>query len=286
MKISEIIEQLVVNEVIANYPKGYKKLTGGTTSRLYLIEGKEQCVVKLNEPEVIEEEAYFLNFYENDSLFPKLLYVDPLNRYIVYSFIPGSTSYDVGNKRDVLCTLVQEVIHTYKVTMEMEQWGWKEEPVDSWQDFLLKRVMEASENLKTYIIEEDFRIVLEFVHSPNRHSHSNQPYLLHGDCGFHNFIFKENKLYGVIDPLPVLGDPIYDLIYAFCSTPEDLTKETIDYVVEQCVFHKNKKGKVLYEEVIIGLYLRLETCIRHHPEDLEDYLKAWRYWMSLIRWKI
>lgn len=283
MKISEIIEQLVVNEVIANYPKGYKKLTGGTTSRLYLIEGKEQCVVKLNEPEVIEEEAYFLNFYENDSLFPKLLYVDPLNRYIVYSFIPGSTSYDVGNKRDVLCTLVQEVIHTYKVTMEMEQWGWKEEPVDSWQDFLLKRVMEASENLKTYIIEEDFRIVLEFVHSPNRHSHSNQPYLLHGDCGFHNFIFKENKLYGVIDPLPVLGDPIYDLIYAFCSTPEDLTKETIDYVVEQCVFHKNKKGKVLYEEVIIGLYLRLETCIRHHPEDLEDYLKAWCYWMNLIR---
>ncbi|MEH7459347.1 aminoglycoside phosphotransferase family protein [Bacillus sp. JJ1127] len=283
MDISEIIEQLVVNEVIANYPKGYKKLTGGTTSRLYLIEGKEQCVVKLNEPEVIEEEAYFLNFYENDSLFPKLLYVDPLNRYIVYSFIPGSTSYDVGNKRDVLCTLVQEVIHTYKVTMEMEQWGWKEEPVDSWQDFLLKRVMEASENLKTYIIEEDFRIVLEFVHSPNRHSHSNQPYLLHGDCGFHNFIFKENKLYGVIDPLPVLGDPIYDLIYAFCSTPEDLTKETIDYVVEQCVFHKNKKGKVLYEEVIIGLYLRLETCIRHHPEDLEDYLKAWCYWMNLIR---
>ncbi|MFJ8530333.1 aminoglycoside phosphotransferase family protein [Bacillus sp. NPDC094106] len=282
MKISEIIEQLVVNEVITNYPKEYKKLTGGTTSRLYLIEGKEQCVVKLNGPKVIEEEAYFLNFYENDSLFPKLLYVDPLNRYIVYSFIPGSTSYDGGNKRDVLCTLVQEVIHTYKVTMEMNQWGWKEEPVDSWQDFLLKRVMEASENLKTYIIEEDFRTVLEFVHSPNRHLHSNQPFLLHGDCGFHNFIFKENKLYGVIDPLPVLGEPIYDLIYAFCSTPEDLTKETIDRVVEQSVFQKSKKGKVLYEEVIIGLYLRLETCIRHHPEDLGDYLKAWRYWMNLI----
>ena len=286
MDISEIIEQLVVNEVITNYPKEYKKLTGGTTSRLYLIEGKEQCVVKLNEPKVIEEEAYFLDFYENESIFPKLLYVDPINRYMVYSFIPGSTSYDAGNKRDVLCTLVQEVIHTYKIIMQMDQWGWKEEPVGSWQDFLLKRVMEANENLKTYIIEEDFHIVLEFVHSTNRHTHSNQPFLLHGDCGFHNFIFKEHKLYGVIDPLPVLGDPIYDLIYAFCSTPEDLTKETIDYVVEQCVFHKNKKGKVLYEEVVIGLYLRLEICIRHHPEDLEDYLKAWRYWMDLIRWKI
>lgn len=280
MNISEIIEQLVTNEVIANYPKGYKKLTGGTTSNLYLIEGKEQCVVKLNDPKVIEEEAYFLNFYENESIFPKLLYVDPLHRYMVYSFILGSTSYDAGNKKDILFTLVQEVIHAYKVAPEINQWGWKEEPVDSWQDFLLNRVMEANENLKSYITKEEFHSVLKLVHSPNRTAHSNQPYLLHGDCGFHNFIFKEQKLYGVIDPLPVLGDPIYDLIYAFCSTPEDLTKETIDYVVEQCVFHKKKKGKVLYEEVLIGLYLRLETCVRHHPEDLEAYLKSWRYWIN------
>ncbi|MEB3052599.1 MULTISPECIES: aminoglycoside phosphotransferase family protein [Bacillus] len=283
MNISEIIEQLVVNEVITDYPKGYKKLTGGTTSRLYLLEGKEQCVVKLNEPKVIEEEAYFLDFYENESIFPKLLYIDPLNRYMVYSFIPGSTSYHARDKRDILCTLVQKVIDRYKPAMSMDQWGWKEGPVDSRQDFLLNRVMEANENVKSYITQEEFHSVLKLVHSPNRTAHSNQPYVLHGDCGFHNFIFKEHKLYGVIDPLPVLGDPIYDLIYAFCSTPEDLTKETIDYVVEQCVFHKNTKGKVLYEEVLIGLYLRLETCIRHHPEDLEAYLIAWRYWINELQ---
>ncbi|AIK37545.1 aminoglycoside/hydroxyurea antibiotic resistance kinase family protein [Bacillus pseudomycoides] len=283
MNISEIIEQLVVNEVITDYPKGYKKLTGGTISRLYLLEGKEQCVVKLNEPKVIEEEAYFLDFYENESIFPKLLYIDPLNRYMVYSFIPGSTSYHARDKRDILCTLVQKVIDRYKPAMSMDQWGWKEGPVDSRQDFLLNRVMEANENVKSYITQEEFHSVLKLVHSPNRTAHSNQPYVLHGDCGFHNFIFKEHKLYGVIDPLPVLGDPIYDLIYAFCSTPEDLTKETIDYVVEQCVFHKNTKGKVLYEEVLIGLYLRLETCIRHHPEDLEAYLIAWRYWINELQ---
>lgn len=281
MNISEIIEQLVVNEVITDYPKGYKKLTGGTTSRLYLIEGKEQCVIKLNEPKVIEEEAYFLNFYENESIFPKFLYVDPLNRYMVYSFIPGSTSYDVGNKRDALCTLVQGVINKYKVAMKMDQWGWKEGPVDSWQDFLLNRVMEANENVKSYITQEEFHSVLKLVHSPNRTAHSNQPYVLHGDCGFHNFIFKEHKLYGVIDPLPVLGDPIYDLIYAFCSTPKDLTRETIDEIVEKSIFH-NRERKFSYEEVVIVLYCRLDACMRHHPEDLEAYLKAWRYWMNLI----
>ncbi|WP_459502310.1 aminoglycoside phosphotransferase family protein [Bacillus sp. C1] len=282
MEISEIIEELVVNGVIADFPKAFKKLTGGTTSRLYLIEGKKRCVIKLNDPKVIEEEAYFLNFYKDESIFPKLLYVDPINRYMIYSFIPGSTSYHAGNKKEILCTLVQEVIHTYKPAIEMDQWGWKEEPVDSWKSFLLKRVMEARENVRAYIAEEDFHEVLKLVHSPNRTTYSNQPYVLHGDCGFHNFICKENKLYGVIDPLPVLGDPIYDFIYAFCSTPEDLTKEVINDVVEQCVFHTNKREKILYEEVVIGLYLRIETCIRHHPEDLEAYLKAWRYWMNEV----
>ena len=58
---------------------------------------------------------------------------------------------------------------------------------------------------------------------------------------FDNFIFRENRLYGVIDPLPSLGDPLYDLIYAFCSTPEDLTKEAIDYAIKPCIFHKKNE---------------------------------------------
>ncbi|MGQ0514920.1 DUF7010 family protein, partial [Bacillus sp. D-CC] len=31
----------------------------------------------------------------------------------------------------------------------------------------------------------------------------NQPFLLHGDLGFHNFIFQGNELHGVIDPAKI-----------------------------------------------------------------------------------
>ncbi|EJQ00504.1 hypothetical protein IC3_00038 [Bacillus cereus VD142] len=48
------------------------------------------------------------------------------------------------------------------------------------------------------------------------------------------------------------------------------------YAMKQCVFHKKERD--LYEEIVIGLYLRIDTCIRHHPKDLED----WRYWMNEI----
>lgn len=54
----------------------------------------------------------------------------------------------------------------------------------------------------------------------------------------------------------------------------------IGYVIKPCIFHKKERD--LYEEIVIGLYLCIDTCLRHHPKDLEDYLVAWRYWMNEI----
>lgn len=44
-----------------------KGLNGGTTSTIYLLD--EQYVVKLNESDVIREEAYFLQFYKKNDAF-------------------------------------------------------------------------------------------------------------------------------------------------------------------------------------------------------------------------
>ncbi|KAB2440887.1 phosphotransferase family protein [Bacillus luti] len=278
MDISIIAKQLVNEKVILHDPKNIKVLNGGTTSTVYLLD--TNCVVKLNEPEVIREEAYFLEFYKSTNMFPELLYKDPLSRYFVYSFLEGTTSCKPGHKRSILCKLVKEVINKYGIVPEAEGWGWKESLVQCWKEFLTTNVIEAYENVRRYISEEEYRTVLKLANSPNRGTGINQPFLLHGDFGFHNFIFRENRLHGVIDPLPVLGDPLYDLIYAFCSTPEDVTKEVINYAMKQCVFHR--KDRDLYEEIVIGLYLRIDTCLRHHPKDLEEYLVAWRYWMGEI----
>lgn len=275
MDISVIAAQLVKEKVISHDPNSIKVLNGGTTSTVYLLD--EEYVVKLNEAEVIREEANFLSFYEGNTLFSKLLYNEPFHKYIVYSFLEGSTSCEQGDKRITLRTLVKEVINKYERVSDVDGWGWKENPVQSWNGFLTTNVMETHENVKRYISEEEYRTVLKLA---NRDAGVEQPFLLHGDLGFHNFIFQENKLHGVIDPLPVLGDPIYDLIYAFCSTAEDLTKETIHYAMKQCVFHR--KDRDLYEEIVIGLYLRIDTCLRHHPKDLEGYLAAWRYWMDEV----
>jgi hypothetical protein len=39
---------------------------------------------------------------------------------------------------------------------------------------------------------------------------------------------------------------------------------------------------VLYEDLVIVLFMRLATCLRHHADDFEEYLYAWDYWKKMI----
>lgn len=172
MDISMIAAQLVKEKVISHDPNSIKVLNGGTTSTVYLLD--EKYVVKLNEAEVIREEANFLSFYGVNTLFSKLLYKEPFYTYFVYSFLEGNTSCEQGYKRSTLRTLVKEVINQYKIVPEADGWGWKESPVQSWNEFLTGNVMEAYENVKRYINEEEYRIVLKLA---NRDAGVNQPFL-------------------------------------------------------------------------------------------------------------
>ena len=90
----------------------------------------------------------------------KAFYKEPLNRYIVYSFLEGTAFCKLGHKRSVLCKLVKEVINKYEVATEIDGWGWKENLVQSWNEFLTTNVMEAHENVRRYISEEAYRTVL------------------------------------------------------------------------------------------------------------------------------
>ena len=87
MDIQEIIKELVNKKIIHSNTIEYKQLNGGTISNLYLLGNSDNAkyVVKLNEPQVLESEAYFLDFYKDVNLLPKLLYVGQSYNYIVYS---------------------------------------------------------------------------------------------------------------------------------------------------------------------------------------------------------
>ena len=283
MDIKTIIDEITSIGIIETIVET-KQLSGGTTSKLYLLRdsANNKYVVKFNEPHVLQAESHYLAFYKNVDFLPDLLYAEPAFRYIVYSFVAGAVDYPRKNKKEMLQILVQQLVKQYRSVEEPAGWGWADELTDSWQSFLLSRANESSTILKTYLEKEDHDVVLDLIKSPNRDCELTKPYLLHGDCGVHNFIFTEEKLTGVIDPTPVYGEPLYDLIYAFCSSPDDLTKETIQSAASLLKVYENKNDRLLYEEVLIGLFFRMATCVRHHPEDFEEYLKTWDYWRNIV----
>ncbi|WP_312097213.1 aminoglycoside phosphotransferase family protein [Niallia sp.] len=279
MDIEKIIKELIQNKIIQSKQTDYEQLNGGTVSELYLLHNDgSKYVVKSNDPLITKSESNFLHTYKEINMLPKLLFVEHSNRYIVYSYINGSTHYPRKNKKEMLQELVKELINNYMPIDQNIGWGWADEPTDSWRSFLKTEIEVANKWLGSRLSREDYHFIHNLVIEI---SNERKPFLIHGDCGVHNFIFNDGKLTGVIDPTPIIGDPIYDLIYAFCSSPDDLTTETIDTAASHLVVDNVHKS-YFYEQVLIGLYLRIGTCVKHHPDDLAAYLKAWEYWKTII----
>ncbi|MFT4413645.1 aminoglycoside phosphotransferase family protein [Fredinandcohnia humi] len=284
MDIQQIIEVLKTKGVITTTEVDYQCLSGGTVSRLYLLLNTDgtSYVVKINVPQVLKSEVTFLEHYKDIHLLPKLLYVDASYRFIIYSYILGTSFFGDVEKKEVVVTLAKEFINRYKRVPSVTGWGWADAPTDSWQAFLTTEVFEASEIIGENLGKEDINYIERLVQQQNRYI-AITPYLLHGDCGVHNFIFNKGRLCGVIDPTPIIGPPIFDLISAFCSSPEDLSKETFDVAIGELQLEYTIPTQILYEDLMIGLYIRLGRCIKHHPNDFQKYLDAWGYWKNILR---
>ncbi|MGV3467427.1 MAG: aminoglycoside phosphotransferase family protein [Heyndrickxia sp.] len=278
--MESIVKELIQEGIIENKVLEFKPLKGGTSSQIgYLKLGDgQELIVKLNAPKVIEAESYFLNAYQDISLFPRLIYTDPAFRYIVYTYIEGESN-GVFKRKEALKLLVQKVINYYKPAELQGIWGLMEEPVTSWAEYLLDEIEVAGDRLKSILSKEDYQLIKSLIMNSNRNV-LDSPYLLHGDCGVHNFLLKDGQFSGVIDPTPIIGLPIYDLVFAFCSSPIDLSMETISQAAKELRFSIAEDK--LVEEVMIGLYIRISRCVIHHPEDLPMYLSAWDEWKDKL----
>jgi fructosamine-3-kinase len=279
MNVQATIHKLKEKNILPCDVMRYEKLGGGSSSDVYLLtlNNHMRYVIKSNDKEVIKAEAYFLSEYKHLTILPQLIYVD--EEYIVYEFQAGSTIYSRNNKKEMLIKLTTSLINHYQPAKYNDKWGFVAEETNSWQHFLRLLILDANETLEGKLPNEVLQNMLTFV--SEKETYKGKPFLLHGDFGVHNFIFENGQLAGVIDPTPVLGDPLYDLLYAFCSSPDDLTKNTIDEAASHVTFG-SKAGQALYEEVCIILYIRLATCLRHHPSDFKEYMKAWEQWYTIL----
>lgn len=259
-------------------------MKGTTDGLIYTLseKGDPKYVVKLDDPEQISNVEQFLITYDDVSLLPKLLYTDHKKGIIVYSFVKGTTHYNRGLKVNWMSTLVKEMFNSYKQWDQDADWGRVGIPRQSWYEFNTVSMDRAYKNIGELLPIEDYYIVKSLVEKIGKDEHTQLKFLLHGDTGVHNFVFNNEELAGVIDPAPMIGPIIYDFTYAFCSSPDDLNIETLrtsfSYLNNVSIDESR-----LIEEVVSQLYTRIGICARVHPQDLEEYLKAWQYWKAVLK---
>ena len=103
---------------------------------------------------------------------------------------------------------------------------------------------------------------------------NNYPFekkLIHGDFGTHNFVEVTGKFAGVVDPMPVIGDALYDLLFAIVSNASVVSNITLDKIYS-ITSEPRKKVKAM---LIIVLYCRISRCLKYHKQDIDIYMNFW-----------
>lgn len=174
------------------------------------------------------------------------------------------------------------MLNKYVTYGSENEWGRIGYSRASWKEFNETSIAKARNNIGNVLSTEDFEFVRTQVINLFNDEYRGKQYLLHGDTGVHNFVFDQSTLIGVIDPSPMIGPIIYDFLYAFCSSPDDINLDTLFTAFDYLEQGEVDKARLI-EEVSVQLYCRIGISIQHHPADLPEYLHAWQHWREICK---
>lgn len=253
-------------------------LRGGSGDGVYLVTDidNQKYVYKTGEFDSISTQIDFYRQYPDIKYLPKLVFSSEDLRELVITFINSGKPQDSYDKIEILTQLTNHCIAKYKQVDE-NFYGFKSGFIKgkSFVDFLKEQSKEAYSYVPDIFTVNDLNLVLKTTEEIYSDEIFEVKYLLHGDLGFHNLFHSKDELLGIIDPDPIIGHPLYDLMFAFCSTPEQITSKNL----ENCLTLLNKYHPFNINNsrnyLTIALFKRISSCKKHHPDDLSSYLKIW-----------
>lgn len=256
----------IIKEVLEDLNISYQSLkyfNDGSSSKVMLL--NNEYLIKQNSIETLKAEEEFYK-YNNLEKFQKLLYVDKEYQYIIYSFIKGEVMYDVEDPFDLIEN-IKKIVDNYAF-YDKPGYGYLDEIVPTWREFLESEIDCSKENTQEYI--DDMSFINKCIDVLDDYSFDKR--ILHGDFGTHNFIKENGKFKGVIDPMGVIGDPLYDFLFAIVSNVDVVSNVNID---DLSVIANEDKDKVM-AMLGVTLFSRISRCLKYHKEDIDVYMKIWQ----------
>lgn len=266
VKSPELVDIEIANEVLEALKVPFTSLKyfkDGTSSRIFLLNGI--YIVKQNDKKLLKSEVEFAQIYADAPIFQKLAYFSSDYRYIVYHFAKGDVMHAVYDVDDFIIS-IKNITKSYK-SCDKPFFGYVYSPYESWIDFLKTNVHEES-----LTFPDSFEFLSQVYDAINKlQEYSFEPKLLHGDFGSYNFIRNNGKISAVIDPIPTIGDPLYDFLHACLSNIDVVKHLTIDNLTE-ITGEPIEKVKAM---LTVKLFCRISVCLRHHKEDFDSYVDFW-----------
>ena len=259
----EIIEKFLLskNEKLLNI----QEMKKGTDSKVFLVNKK--YIFKFHNKNVIKAEYEFFNLCKND-LNEQIVFVDENFNYIVYKFIENDGKVDnVAN----LVETIKKYIEGYS-DFDGEGYGFLFEETKGWEEFLNYELDDKKEFALKVLNEEDYKKVQKAIKTISNFGFEKK--LMHGDFGFHNMLFLNGKLAGVIDPQPMIGDPLYDFVFCILSD-EDIAQDEI--VSNFYKFVPTEPKEKVEAMILFVLFGRIARCVKYHLEELKHFIKLWQH---------
>lgn len=134
------------------------KMSGTTDGLVYTLTVSDEpmYVLKFDNPHDISISKKLLESYSDSKLIPEVIYTDSCNRFIVYTYIKGTTHYNRGSKLNWLTLLVTELLNRYVIYHQTDIWGRFELPRESWREFNERSLEGARLNVENLLPIEDY----------------------------------------------------------------------------------------------------------------------------------
>ena len=233
---------------------------GATESIVFSIDNK--YLIKTMDDITFKSQIEFFNIYDSE-YFQKIIYINEEMKYICFEYIDGikEKDYSIYNTEYII-KQIYDITCIYK-EYNYDGYGYIFDDYDkSWYQFLYDEVMYSSKEIP----DVDMHKVIDSLELIKKFDVDK--YLIHGDFGVHNFLINNGKI-KVIDPMVVIGDPLYDFYFATLSTPALFTNT--DLILSY--YNKNMEYKKALFNIV--LYIRMSRCYKYDRNNYNKYVELY-----------
>lgn len=229
---------------------------GATASTVFRV--GTRFLVKIENFATLAKQLEFLRTYPEGRFQKVLCYNEKLN-YICFEYIDGrkfsDSAIDARDATEQIC----EIVCSYE-KYKYDGYGFLGEQKATWRDFLLDEIEYAEKRIPE-VAKDKVMAALEVAGKEQP-----EQYLLHGDFGTHNFLLDGGQI-RVIDPMPAVGDYLYDFYFAVLSNVKIFADLGDDYIFSFFERDADYKKALL----IVALYVRMSRAAVYDEDNLQAY---------------